>query len=246
MKAIKIFFGVLAGLFALAICVYLRMLIVRNSHILRALVIFAGLYILAAISLTLFKSAFRKKEECSGVPSWLEEPAISRSEASSQLAASREEMYKALELYHSHVKHVISILFAFLAAISGILAFAPKVESILPQALVLIVVAILLIAVLPFGVIAQKILRRYYEVYVSALVFAVRIHMAVELHLAHSWFIRTIEKAHAATSDMDFLMKRSKSIADTFFLYSLVLWFFSVVSVILGVLLLFWAYELYY
>jgi hypothetical protein len=61
MKAVKICFGVLAGLFALAHCIYLSMLIIRGAYISEVLGSFAGLLIGAAISITLFKSAFKKK-----------------------------------------------------------------------------------------------------------------------------------------------------------------------------------------
>jgi hypothetical protein len=61
MKAVKICFGVLAGLFALMHCIYLPMLIIRGAYISEVLGSFAGLLIGAAISITLFKSAFKKK-----------------------------------------------------------------------------------------------------------------------------------------------------------------------------------------
>lgn len=59
-KVIKIIFGVLAGLFALAHCIYLPMLIMRSAHISGILGSLSGLLIGAAISIALFKSAFKK------------------------------------------------------------------------------------------------------------------------------------------------------------------------------------------
>jgi len=61
MKVIKIFFGILAGLFALAHCVRLPMLIIRGAYISIILGSLGGLLVGAAISITLFKSAFKKK-----------------------------------------------------------------------------------------------------------------------------------------------------------------------------------------
>jgi hypothetical protein len=61
MKIVKIFFGILAALFALAHCIYLPMLIIRGDYISRVLGSLCGLLIGAAISIALFKSAFKKK-----------------------------------------------------------------------------------------------------------------------------------------------------------------------------------------
>jgi hypothetical protein len=62
MKLVKIFFGSLAGLFALAHCIYLPMLIIHGAYISAILGSLGGLCVGAAISITLFKSAFKKKE----------------------------------------------------------------------------------------------------------------------------------------------------------------------------------------
>ena len=61
MKAIKIFFGLLAGLFAVAHCVYLPILLVRGSNMSSVMGSLAGLCIGAGLSVVLFKSAFKKQ-----------------------------------------------------------------------------------------------------------------------------------------------------------------------------------------
>ena len=70
MKAVKICFGVLAGLFALMHCIYLPMLIIRGAYISKLLGSFAGLLIGAAISIVLFKSALKKKTEPTTKKAW--------------------------------------------------------------------------------------------------------------------------------------------------------------------------------
>ena len=60
MKIVKIFFGILAALFALAHCIYLPMLIFRGTYISAILGSLGGLLIGAAISIALFKSALKK------------------------------------------------------------------------------------------------------------------------------------------------------------------------------------------
>lgn len=61
MKIVKIFFGILVGLFALAHCIYLPMLIIRGAYISAVLGSLGGLCVGAVISIALFKSAFKKK-----------------------------------------------------------------------------------------------------------------------------------------------------------------------------------------
>ncbi len=62
MKFVKIFFGILAGLFALMHCIYLPTLIIRGAYISEILGSLAGLCVGAVICIVLFKSAFKKKE----------------------------------------------------------------------------------------------------------------------------------------------------------------------------------------
>ena len=62
MKVVKIIFGVIAGLFALAHCIYLPTLLLRGAHVSQLLGSLAGLCLGAAISILLFRSAFRKKQ----------------------------------------------------------------------------------------------------------------------------------------------------------------------------------------
>jgi hypothetical protein len=61
MKVIKIFFGLIFGLFALAHCIYLPILLLQGAYVSQWLGSLAGLCIGGAISITLFRSAFRKK-----------------------------------------------------------------------------------------------------------------------------------------------------------------------------------------
>ena len=61
MKVIKIFFGLIFGLFALAHCIYLPKLLLQGAYVSQWLGSLAGLCIGGAISITLFRSAFRKK-----------------------------------------------------------------------------------------------------------------------------------------------------------------------------------------
>ncbi len=63
MKIIKIFFGILAGLFALMHCIYLPTLLIHGAYISAILGSLAGLCIGLVFCIVLFKSAFKKKLE---------------------------------------------------------------------------------------------------------------------------------------------------------------------------------------
>ncbi len=63
MKIVKIIFGVLAGLFALAHCVYFPFLLLSGATLSEAFGSLTGLCIGAAVALALFRSAFRTEQE---------------------------------------------------------------------------------------------------------------------------------------------------------------------------------------
>jgi len=176
------------------------------------------------------------------IPSWLKNGCPPMDQANEQLISSREEMFKALELYHTHVKHVIAILFSLLTALFAVLGFSSKLESdLLSKHQIINLVAVFLITIFPIAIIAIGILKRYYEVYVSSLIFAVRLHLAVDWHRVHPWFDRTIEQARKWTSvasDEDFLNRRTNSPKDTFFCYACIIRLLSVLSLISGIWLL--------
>ena len=60
MRIVKIIIAVLAGLFALAHCIYLPMLLVREAHPSQVMGSLVGLLIGAAVCISLIKSAFKK------------------------------------------------------------------------------------------------------------------------------------------------------------------------------------------
>ena len=63
MKVVKIVFGVLAGLYAAAQVVQLLVMLSRDGHASSLLGCVSGLCIGAAISVLLFRSAFKEKVE---------------------------------------------------------------------------------------------------------------------------------------------------------------------------------------
>jgi hypothetical protein len=62
MKIAQIFFGAIAGLFALAHCIYLPLLIIHGAYISAILGSLGGLCIGAVLCIVLFKSALKNIE----------------------------------------------------------------------------------------------------------------------------------------------------------------------------------------
>jgi len=85
--------------------------------------------------------------------------------------------------------------------------------------------------VLPVGLISIHIIKRYYEVYVSALVFATRLHVAKDYAEIHPWLKRTAKQAKLVDNSIEFLEFRAKSRKDTFALYR---WIIIILSITCG------------
>lgn len=174
------------------------------------------------------------------IPEWLNKGKPEKNSAASQLESSRTEMYKALELYYTHVKYVITILFSLVAALFAILGLYEKLPAnLLPTSTIKFLIGYTLSIFVPlFTALAIFIIKRYYEVYVSSLIFALRVHLAVDMAHTHPWFVRTIEQAkkwqEKVHSDNDFLSKRSRSLRDTFMLYSGIIVLLAILSCVYG------------
>ncbi len=105
------------------------------------------------------------------------------------LSAVRHEMYSSLELFYTHVKHTLSLLFALITTVSVMIGFAAKTGAANKHLLELAKVgstAVLLLA-LPFGVVSMIITGRYYKLYVAALSYAAELHAKEGLG-GHQWF----------------------------------------------------------
>ncbi|TET65351.1 hypothetical protein E3J49_01920 [Candidatus Bathyarchaeota archaeon] len=164
------------------------------------------------------------------------------------LKSSRTEMFKALELFHNHVKYVISIMTSVPTVIFTVLALLRFVEFpyINPNTFLLIG-AIILIAIVPINVWAIRIIKRYYEVYVSALIFATIVHSSTKdkHHRAHPWLARTVRQAHKYTQEKGvdnidrFVQVRTNSFKDSFISYTIIICIITGASLLIGLILLF-------
>lgn len=174
------------------------------------------------------------------IPEWLKWPQNQPPPESKLLAIARKEMYQALTLFHGHVKYVIYVLVSMIAAPLLIMRVWPASAA---SSEFHIVVGVLLTALPPLiGSKSNSIIQRYYEVYVSALVFAARAHIGANLHLAHPWIERTIQQAEATSDEVTdaqaFLKYRAKSKDDTFYHYRSIIQVVSYASLLAGVMVL--------
>lgn len=150
---------------------------------------------------------------------WLAWNRVGPAEKTNLLNESRKEMHDALRLYHAHVKYVIYIMISVPTAILIIMQFSSNGS---PDPPFYIIAAGLLFLVLPIGLISIRIIDMYYRVYVSALVFATRLHMAGDYRENHPWLERTVKQAETwwfANDASRFLIARVNSPEDTFVQY---------------------------
>jgi hypothetical protein len=139
-------------------------------------------------------------------------------------AKARDEMFRALQLFYDHVRYVITLLVTVPTAVFAVAAVAKDLGAAREFRWF---AAIFLIAAPVVAYFAQQVIARYYEVYVSALIFAVRVHLRSPIKAHYPWFERTINQAaewkHVKNAQQ-FLAERRRSKKDTFFLYGCIIW----------------------
>lgn len=175
------------------------------------------------------------------IAAWLQSGVPEGMDIEKVLTPSREEMYRALELYHAHVKYVITIMFSLITAMFAILGLSEKLGgAIIDPETIRTVVGVFLIVVCIVAPFAISILYKYYCVYVSALIFAVRVHLGSPLRTTHPWFLRLINDANDAEQkrhirdERTFIKKRIRSPTDTFMLYAYIIGFLALLSLFCG------------
>ena len=106
---------------------------------------------------------------------------------SQSLTAVRSELYRSLELFLSHVKYTVSLMFTLLTSVFAIFAFAASGSNfdfgLLPT--VRLLGATILILLFPLSGLSIVIISRYYRMYCASLFFAAECHVkaGVPLHL---------------------------------------------------------------
>ena len=206
--------------------------------------IFGVIFLILLYSWSIKQSAGRvsNMKKCSeDIPSWLLLPEVEKV-SERLLDASRKDMFEALSLFHNHVKYVISIMISVPAIVFGVVSLMPAMRPNLPA--IALIAGLVLIAVSFVSLYSIRIIHKYYQVYVSALVFATIVHIKADYKRAHPWFIRTVQQAKKAqaigvNNIVDFMEYRTKSSEDSYHYYKTVIYILSTVILLSGILLAF-------
>ena len=127
-----------------------------------------------------------------------------------ELANSRQEMYKSLELLHDHVKGVLRTCFVLIAT-SGIvlgnggngkvgslrLIYDPELYKILGTVAIIIIT----IFVPKHCINSKKIIKLYYKVYVSSIIHVIAWHVKFGCAQSHGWILENIRMANKFDED---------------------------------------------
>ncbi|MEZ5534980.1 MAG: hypothetical protein R3F02_05080 [Thiolinea sp.] len=153
------------------------------------------------------------------------------------LSTSREEMYKALELFHNHVKHTLSLMFTILTAVLAIFSFTIKEGVISTDYFfyVMLLGSALLALLFPLSLLSSRITNRYYRLYVSSLFFSAKLHESIGL-LHHPWFysLKDVLRETAGDKIDEIIDERTNGKAHSCFLYSMLIKSIGIVGLALG------------
>ena len=93
------------------------------------------------------------------IPDWLKTGVPELEQAKNQLTASRTELFKSLDLYYTHVKYVITLMFSLMTALFAILGLTEKMGNhIVTLEMIKILVGTTLITMFPLAVCAIGII----------------------------------------------------------------------------------------
>jgi hypothetical protein len=164
------------------------------------------------------------------------------------MSASREEMYRALELFHTHVKHTLSLMFTLLTAVFAVLGFVLQEaqQEINSELVGLFKLAggFVLILVFPLGLVSIFIIGRYYKLYVAALLYATELHEEEGL-ASHQWFRDSAQyrstiadASRAAVSNSELIRRRTYGWPHSWILYSLLIGLIALTALAVGITML--------
>ena len=152
---------------------------------------------------------------------------------------SRDEMFTALGQFHNHVKYVIYILISMPTLILVLIRFWPQG---IKDPIVYLIAGIILIISFPVGILSIKIIRMYYKVYVSCLIFATRLHAQVGYENIHPWFERMKEQAEnefsKAKNFQHLVDLRTESKNDTVMISRNIIMIIIIASLTVGIILI--------
>lgn len=169
--------------------------------------------------------------------------ALSNDEAKSAfLSCTRQEMYQALSLFHSHVVYTLSVMFTLLTAVLAIFGFSGNALQNFgaTQGIVKWIGGVILVLIFPLGAVSIIIIGRYYKLYVAALIFSAEAHESEGI-ANHAWF-EDLDKYRKSLgenhSKAQLVRSRTYAWPHSWILYSILIGLISLAGLILGILLL--------
>ena len=159
------------------------------------------------------------------------------------LSASRDEMYRSLELFLSHVKYTVSLMFTLMTAVFAIFAVALK-GDITPSSYMPLVKTLggtILMLLFPLSGLSIVIISRYYRMYCASLFFAAELHekAGVPLHL-YLKEVALLRKSESENEDAlrQVVNKRARQWPRSWTLYAVLIGIVGLAGFVCGIIVL--------
>ena len=110
------------------------------------------------------------------------------------LNGSRRDMYAALSLYQTHVKYASTVVLSLVTVVAAIFSVLKATNHDVGRTIE-VGAGVLLLVACAIGFLFVFVVTRYYNVYVSALLYAAQIHFAAGM-AGFRWFERILEDLH--------------------------------------------------
>jgi hypothetical protein len=160
---------------------------------------------------------------------------------SAYLNGLRQDVYSALSLFQVHVRSILTIMLALLAALTAIFSLASRATELDFELLQFVEITggVILILLFVIAGISHKILARYYGVYVSALLQASQAHYWGDIG-GFWWFERIIRSLgnREGINKKDYIKERIWSKKDSNFWYVSLVWFLGTLGLASGIFIL--------
>lgn len=150
------------------------------------------------------------------------------------LNGSRQDVFSALSLYQVPVKYVTTLVLSLITVVGVVFSFVKSTQFASPEIVKLVEssgAGLLVIASITGGL-SAFVITRYYNVYVSALLFAAQLHCGAGIRSFH-WLERLIhllEDQANKISRQQFISQRTWSRDDSHFWYVVFIVALSVLS----------------
>lgn len=153
------------------------------------------------------------------------------------LNGSRQDVYSALSLYQVHLKFATTIAISMLTIVGAIFSILKGTDMSIDLRIIEIGIGVFMLVACFISLLSVFVITRYYNVYVSALLYGAQVHFAAKMAGFH-WFMRIIGLLHKDymqkpdISRAKFISKRTWSGNDSH------LWYVVLLSILSGAFVL--------